>query len=230
MCWCVTFSSAFIIKSSPQLISFYKHVNIYIYTTNLLPLASAHWQAVLTGENHSFNGRALALGVPAHCAWRYRRSPRLRLPPCFLSLLFPSFLLASTQNRAMLTTKRIFFDSLVSRWIGTRDSISWARHVISPQSCIHKSKKKPLNCLSYQTLFSVLYGVCLCVCVSVCMCVCECVCACVCVFACQSVIWMYDMNICLFVSVCLLPKHHHIVDSHQLISKVSWCVALCVFV
>jgi len=80
-------------------------IYIKIYTTNLLPLASM--QAVLRGENHSYNGRTLE--VPAHCASRYRRSPRLCLSPCFLPLLFPFLLLASTWNRVVLRTNTFFW-------------------------------------------------------------------------------------------------------------------------
>jgi len=108
-CVCV-FSFPWLILSNPLLRSSASiNMKIYICTTNLLPLASA--QAVLMGENHSYNGRAL--GVPAHCTSRYRRSSRLLLPPFFSSLLFPSLLLASTRNRVVLKTKRVFFDGLV---------------------------------------------------------------------------------------------------------------------
>jgi len=94
-CLCVLFSSAYI---TDPLLSSSAPINMYIYihTTNLLPLASA--PAVLMGETHSYNSRAL--GVPADCASRYRRSPRLLLPPTSLPffLLPPEIGLCSKLN------------------------------------------------------------------------------------------------------------------------------------
>ena len=48
-----------------------KYAHKYIYTTTLLPTASA--QAVLAGENHLCD--VSALGVSVHCAPRHRCSP-----------------------------------------------------------------------------------------------------------------------------------------------------------
>jgi len=179
---------------------------------------------VLAGVNHSYNGRAL--GAPAHCASCYRRSSRLRCPPCFLLPSSPPCFLLPPEI-GLCTKLTRFSDGLVWLWIVTRDWIfEHVNYSYLNHGYIHI--KKLINCLSYQTLSIVLCGVWLCVTVCVCVCsrVCVCVCACVCVFACQNVIW-----ICVCMWVCVdCKKTQYLADSHELISKESWCDSLCVFV